>query len=94
MRNPNEIEELIFESIKQSNLFDGEWENILYANLLRMLIIKGGGIEEFITHFSPYMDIFDMEEYFKDDLVNRYGEDGYQLLVKYILGDEDEDEER
>ena len=90
MRKPNEIEELIFESVRESNLFDGEWESVLYANLLQMLIIKGGGMEEFITHFSPYMDIFDMETYFKDDLVNKYGEDGYQLLVKYILGDADE----
>jgi hypothetical protein len=93
MRKSDEIEELIYQSVRESNLFDGKWESMMYSNLLRMILTKGGGIEEFITHFQPYMDIFDMEEYFKDDLVDRYGKDGYQLLVDYILGDGDDETE-
>lgn len=89
MRNPNEIEELIYQSVKQSNLFDGEWESMMVSNLLEMILTKGGGVEEFITHFGGYFDVMDMEWYYKDDLVKRYGDDGYQLLVKHILGDDE-----
>jgi len=88
MRKSDEIEKLIYQSVRESNLFDGEWESILVSNLLEMIITKGGGIEEFITHYSPYFDIFDMETYFKKDFTQRYGKDGYQLLVKHILGDD------
>jgi len=88
MRNPNEVEELIYQSIKQSNLFDGEWESMMYSNLLKMMISKGGGIGEFVTHFGVYFDLMDMEWYYKDDFVKRYGDDGYQLLIKCILGDD------
>lgn len=87
MRNPNEIEELIYQSIKQSNLFDGEWESMLVSNLLRMILTKGGGVAEFLQHYSPYFDWMDMEYYFKDDLIKRYGEDFYQLLIDKVIGD-------
>jgi hypothetical protein len=93
IRDYTEIENLIYQSVRESKLFDGEWESILYSNLLRMIITKGGGVEEFITHFQPHMDIFDFDEYFKDDLVDRYGKDGYQLLVDFILGDGDDETE-
>lgn len=89
MRNPNEIENLIFKSVKQSNLFDGEWESMMYSNLLKMIIIKGGGIEEFIQHYSPYFDVSDLEYYFKDDLIKRYGNDGYQLFIDFVVGEND-----
>ena len=84
MRKSEKIEDLIFKSVKQSNLFDGEWESMMYSNLLKMIIIKGGGIEEFIQHYSPYFDVSDLEYYFKDDFTKRYGEDGYQLLLDFI----------
>ena len=89
MRDYIETENLIYKSIKESNLFDSKWESIFYSNLLKMMIDKSGGIEEFINDFSPYMDIFDMETYFKDDLIDRYGEDCYKLLVNHILGDDE-----
>jgi len=89
MRNPNEVEELIYQSVKQSNLFDGEWESMMYSNLLKMIITKGGGMDEFVTHYSGYFDVMDMEWYYKDDFIKRYGDDGYQLLIKYVLGDDD-----
>ena len=89
MRNPNEVEELIYQSVKQSNLFDGEWESMMYSNLLKMIITKGGGMDEFVTHYSGYFDVMDMEWYYKDDFIKRYGDDGYQLLINYVLGDDD-----
>ena len=49
-----------------------------------MILTKGGGVEEFITHFGGYFDWMDMECYFKDDFTKRYGEDGYQLLLDFI----------
>jgi len=42
MREPKEIEELIVQSVKESTLFNGDWEAMLYANLLKMILIKGG----------------------------------------------------
>ena len=87
MREPKEIEELIVQSVKESKLFDGEWEAMLYANLLKMILIKGGGVEEFLQHYSPYFDWMDLEYYFKDDLIERYGEDGYKLFVDLIIGE-------
>ncbi len=86
MRNAEEIEELIYQSIKESNLFDGKWEAMLYSNLLKMILTKGGGVEEFIKHFSPYFDLMDLEDYYRDDLVSMYGEDGFQLFVNMVIG--------
>ncbi len=86
MRNAEEIEELIYQSIKESNLFDGKWEAMLYSNLLKMILTKGGGVEEFIQHFSPYFDLMDLEDYYRDDLVSMYGEDGFQLFVNMVIG--------
>jgi len=86
MRNAEEIEELIYQSIKESYLFDGKWEGMMYSNLLKMILIKGGGVEEFLEHFSPHFDLMDLEEYFRDDLIERYGEDGFQLFVDMIIG--------
>ena len=87
MREPKEIEELIVQSVKESTLFDGDWEAMLYANLLKMILIKGGGVEEFLQHYSSYFDWMDLEYYFKDDLIERYGENGYQLFVDLIIGE-------
>ncbi len=86
MRNAEEIEELIYQSIKKSDLFDGKWEAMLYSNLLKMILTKGGGVEEFIQHFSPYFDLMDLEDYYRDDLVSMYGEDGFQLFVNMVIG--------
>ncbi len=86
MRDAEEIEELIYQSIKESNLFDGKWEAMLYSNLLKMILTKGGGVEEFIQHFSPYFDLMDLEDYYRDDLVSMYGEDGFQLFVNMVIG--------
>ena len=85
MREAEEIEELIFQSIKQSNLFDGEWEAMLYSNLLKMILIKGGGVEEFLQHYGPYFDLMDVEYYFKNDLIEMYGDDGYQQLADFVV---------
>lgn len=88
MRNAEEIEELIYKSVKQSKLFDGDWEAMLYSNLLRMIITKGGGVEEFLKHFSPYFDLLDLEYYFYVDLVQRYGIKGYEAFEGLVIGDE------
>ncbi len=88
MRNAEEIEELSYQSVKESKLFDGEWEAMLYANLLQMILTKGGGVEEFLQHFGPYFDQMDLEYYYRDDLVQRYGSDGYRLFVDLVMGDE------
>lgn len=85
MREAEEIEELIYQSIKESDLFDGKWEAMLYSNFLKMILTKGGGVEEFLKHFSPYFDVVDLDWYYKDDLVDRYGEEGYQLFVDMII---------
>ena len=82
------IEELIYQSVKDSKLFDGSWEAMLYSNLLKMIITKGGGVEEFLLHFSPYFDPMDLEYYYSDDLIDRYGSKGYQLFVDMVIGDE------
>ena len=87
MRNAEEIEELIYQSVKESKLFDGDWEAMLHSNLLRMILIKGGGIAEFLKHFSPYFDLMDLEYYYRDDLVERYGEEGYRSFVDLVIGD-------
>ncbi|WP_319577445.1 hypothetical protein [uncultured Desulfobacter sp.] len=87
MREPKEIEELIYQSVKESDLFNGKWEGMLYSNLLKMILIKGGGVEEFLQHYSPYFDSLDLEWFFKDDLIQRYGEDGYQLFMDMVLGE-------
>ena len=86
MRDAEEIEELIYQSIKESNLFDGKWEAMLYSNLLKMILTKGGGVEEFVQHFSPYFDLMDLEDYYRDDLVSMYGEDGFQMFVNMVIG--------
>ena len=86
MRNAEEIEELIFQSVKESKLFDGDWEAMLYSNLLRMIIVKGGGIAEFLQHFSPYFDWMDLVSFYRADLVERYGEEGYRLFVDLVMG--------
>ena len=88
MRKPEEIEELIYQSVKESKLFDGSWEAMLYSNLLKMIITKGGGVEEFLLHFSPYFDLMDLEYYYSDDLIERYGSEGYQQFVDMVIGDE------
>lgn len=88
MRNAEEIEELIYQSVKESKLFDGDWEAMLHSNLLRMILTKGGGIAEFLQHFSPYFDLMDLEYYYRDDLVERYGEEGYRSFVDLVIGDE------
>jgi hypothetical protein len=88
MRKPEEIEELIYQSVKGSTLFDGSWEAMLYSNLLKMILTKGGGVEEFLQHFSPYFDLMDLEYYYSDDLIERYGSEGYQLFVNLIIGEE------
>lgn len=88
MRNAEEIEELIYQSVKESKLFDGEWEAMLYSNLLRMVITKGGGVEEFLQHFSPYFDLMDLEYYYRDDLIDRYGIEGYKLFADLVIGRE------
>ena len=87
MRDAEEIEELIYQSVKESKLFDGDWEAMFYSNLLKMILIKGGGVAEFITHYRGYFDTMDLEYFYKDDLVERYGADGYQLFVDMILKD-------
>jgi hypothetical protein len=87
MRKSEEIEELIYQSVRESVLFDGEWEAMFYANLLKMIIIKGGGVSEFIDHYSPYFDYTDLEAYFKGDLIELYGEDGYQLFEAMMIGE-------
>ena len=84
MRDPKEVEELIYQSVKQSNLFDGEWESMMYSNILKMILYKGGGLDEFITHFGPYFNENDLDYYFRDDLVKRYGDNEYQLLKGII----------
>ena len=86
MRNAEEIKSLIYQSVKESELFDGDWEAMLYSNLLRMILTKGGGIAKFLQHFSPYFDWMDLEFYYKDDLVERYGEDGYRSFVDLVMG--------
>jgi hypothetical protein len=88
MRDAEEIEGLIYQSIKESDLFNGKWEAMLYSNLLKMILIKGGGVEEFLQHFSPHFDLMDLEDYFRDDLIERYGENGFQLFVLMITGDD------
>jgi hypothetical protein len=88
MRNAEEIEELIYQSVKESKLFDGDWEAMLYSNLLKMIITKGGGVNEFLQHFSPYFDLMDLEYYYSGDLIERYGSEGYQLFVNFVIGDE------
>jgi len=45
MRDAEEIEKLIYQSIKESDLFDGKWEAMLYSNLLKMILIKGEGMK-------------------------------------------------
>ncbi len=88
MRKPEEIEELIYQSVKESKLFDGSWEAMLYSNLLKMIIIKGGGVEEFLEHFSPFFDLMDLSYYYRDDLIELYGFEGYKLFVDLVIGDE------
>jgi len=88
MRKSDEIEKLIYQSVRDSKHLE-DWEGILYSNLLKMILIKGGGVEEFITHFGSYFDWMDMEYYFKDDFIKRYGEEGYQLLLDFVSGEED-----
>ncbi len=90
MRNAEEIERLIYQSVRESKLFDGEWEAMLCANLLKMILTKGGGVEEFIQHYGMYFDPMDLEYYFYNDLVQRYGSAGYRLLVDLVIGDENE----
>jgi hypothetical protein len=90
MRKSDEIERLIYQSVKESDLFDGEWESMFYSNLLEMIITKGGGVDEFLEHFSPYFDLMDLDWYYKDDLVKMYGDDGYQLFVDLIIRGYDE----
>ena len=87
MREPNEIEELIYQSIKESDLFDGKWEGMFYSNLLNMILTKGGGVEEFLQHYTPYFDSLDLEWFWKEDLIGMYGEDGYQLFIEMIWRD-------
>lgn len=91
MRNSDEIEKLIYQSVKESNLFDGKWESMFYSNLLEMIITKGGGVDEFLEHFSPYFDLIDLDWYYKDDLLKMYGDDGYQLFVDLIIGGYDDE---
>lgn len=90
MRKSDEIEKLIYQSIRDSKHFE-DWEGILYSNLLEMILTKGGGIEEFIQHYGNHFYWMDMEWYFKKDFTQRYGEEGYQLLLDFVSG-EDEDE--
>ena len=86
MRKPEEIEELIYQSVKESKLFDGSWEAMLYSNLLKMIITKGGGVEEFLQHFSPFFDYMDLVYYYRDDLIDLYGFEGYKLIADLVMG--------
>lgn len=89
MKNLDDVEQLIYKSILESNHFK-EHESYFYSTILRMMIEQGGGLQEYMRIYSPYFDVMDMEIYFRDWIVEKYGTDSYNSLVKYILGENDD----
>ena len=89
MRNPFEVEELICKSIINSNLFKSEWESMFYSIILQMILEKGGGIEEFLKHYTLF-DFSDYENYFKHQIIGMYGSEIYTEIEKYLFGEDDD----
>lgn len=85
MKDYEKIENFIYQSVRESNLFE-EYEALYFSILLEMMITKGGGIEEFLKHYTLF-DESDLNQYYKDELTKKYGIESYKSLFDYLFGD-------
>ena len=86
----DEMERLVLQSVRESDLFRSEWERLFVSTVLQMYLDKG--------EFSHFMEIhpfdrIDLEWYFRDSIIDRYGKEGYKYIIDNTFTEEDYKEE-
>lgn len=86
---PKEMVELILKSIEDSDLFRSDWDKYFVKIVLEMYLTKGD-FSHFIEYYGRKTDLSDFQTYFKETIINRYGEDIYFVMEDELYGDDDE----
>lgn len=89
MLDPNDMMDLILQSVEQSDLFRTKWDREFVKIVLQMALEKGD-FGHFVEYYGCRLDGVDFETYFKSSIVKLLDEDSYDEIYEEIFGDEDD----
>lgn len=79
----DQIHQKVLKSIKYSDEFEDEAHKLYTSILIDLFIHKNDGLQFFIDYYSP--TALEIELFFKEPLINCFGEDVYFEIEKQIL---------